>query len=135
MMKIATTSKPCLKLSSFKRIYKSNWHNKGDWTKDSIDLIYSMKTLKSIVFSILLIACNNNSNSFPQSGLSPEQIIETFFGIYDSEGVDPALKYVFSLNKWIISDKEGLNELTNPLKDLISRVGEYQGKELIVKKV
>ncbi len=93
-----------------------------------------MKAFKVVLLGLILIACNSKSNSFSQSDLTPEQIVEVFFNQYDSEGIDSALEYIFSTNKWIAGNKEGLNNLKSPLKDLVSQVGEYRGKELIAKK-
>lgn len=90
-----------------------------------------MKNYKVVLVSIYLFACNTNSNSFPQKSLGPEQIIEKFFDVFISEGTDPALEYILSTNQWI---NDGDIELKSSVKKLISQLGTYNGKELIVKR-
>ncbi|NJN28515.1 MAG: hypothetical protein HC819_22340 [Cyclobacteriaceae bacterium] len=90
-----------------------------------------MKTYKAILLCIALVACNTNSNSFSQSDLTPEKIIEKFFGLYDSEGAQNALEFILSTNRWVNEDS---NELKTSFQNLTGQLGSYHGNELITKR-
>lgn len=90
-----------------------------------------MKISKVLLLCIVLIACDTNSNSFSQSDLTPEMIVEKFFILYDSEGSDSALDFITSTNRWIVG---GSSEMKNSFQELTNQMGNYQGNEFIVKR-
>lgn len=61
-------------------------------------------------------------------------MIDEFFTLYKSKGVDPPLDYLFGTNKWMNNSKEQIEEVKSKLNSTIKQVGEYYGHDLITKK-
>ena len=81
------------------------------------------------VFAFLFIPCIGNSQDTP-----PEEIARRFFELYESEGSDQAVDYVFSTNKWLNGEKTTVEAIKTQLKKGIAIIGQYYGYELAEKK-
>ena len=88
--------------------------------------------LNLIVIGLAICSC---SDAISQSGepLTPEKINEHFFDLYDSKGTSEALEFIFSTNDWI--NETQTSEVKNKLVELTKQLGNYQGKEVLVKTI
>jgi len=55
----------------------------------------------------------------------PKDIIDKFFNLYESNGADDALDYIFSTNKWMKNSQKSIDDLKYKLKGTIELIGEY----------
>ena len=88
--------------------------------------------MKRISFFWLLLAClaTQISNAVAQS--TPEEIVVRFFKVFEEKGPNEAVDYVFSTNKWMARNQDGLQNLKNQLGTLINIIGQYYGHDEII---
>ncbi|MGN6440188.1 MAG: hypothetical protein ACTHMM_26915 [Agriterribacter sp.] len=84
--------------------------------------------------SFLVIATLVSSFTFSFGQNNPTEISDKFFHIYKKEGVDQALTYLFSTNKFSVEIQENLDELKQNLVKATNDVGEFEGTDLLAKK-
>jgi hypothetical protein len=65
---------------------------------------------------------------------SAEDVAAHFFDLFQSKGVDDAVDYIYSTNKWLASEKATADNIKMQLKKGIGIIGQYYGYELIEKK-
>lgn len=80
------------------------------------------------IFLILLVFVS--ISTFAQN--EPDDIIKEFFELYESNGTDAALDYIFSTNKWLKESQAGIDDLKSQLNSTIKLIGEYYGYSPIV---
>jgi hypothetical protein len=65
----------------------------------------------------------------------PKALIDSFFNVYKTKGVDKAFDGIFSTNPWMIQrSKDEIDNVKVQLKSIIQIVGEYYGYEKITQK-
>jgi hypothetical protein len=74
-------------------------------------------------------------NSLAQVQAEPQKIIDEFFKLYKEKNSDAALDYVFGTNKWMNESKDQIDNVKFKLNSTLKQLGEYQGYDLITKKV
>ncbi len=89
-----------------------------------------MNKIILLVFAISFFTTNIDTT---QAQSSPDEIITSFFKLYEEKGADDAVNYVFSTNKWMAKNQDGIMNLRTQLKSLINIVGKYHGHEEIIK--
>jgi len=90
-----------------------------------------MKNLRLICFSLLLSTFIGHTSLAQEQ---PEDVTAQFFELYETEGSDAAVDYVFSTNKWLNSEQATIGAIKTQLLKGISIIGQYYGYELIEKK-
>ena len=65
---------------------------------------------------------------------TPEKLIDQFFETYTSSGPREALTELYQTNKWMERNKDDLEKVKSQLEGLVNIVGDYYGKEFILKK-
>jgi hypothetical protein len=65
---------------------------------------------------------------------TPEDLIDKFFKTYISSGSTEALSELYATNPWMERIKDDLEKVKSQLEGVINIVGDYYGKDLIVKK-
>lgn len=87
---------------------------------------------KCLIFILLQLPLLLSSRLSAQT--TPEEITTHFFELYQSQGSDAAVDYVFSTNKWLNNEKTAVETIKAQLKKGIAIVGQYYGYDLIEKK-
>ena len=92
-----------------------------------------MKYLKVFyLLSILGIVSCRQSNQ----DQSYEPFFKSFFSKYEKEGVKESLNYVYSTNKWILSEHATeTKDIISKLEDFTRNLGKYSGNKLLKEKV
>ncbi len=65
---------------------------------------------------------------------SPEELVINFFDLYTSSGPRNALTELYKTNSWMERNLDDLEKVKSQLEGFVNLVGEYYGKDLIVKK-
>ncbi|MEM6395360.1 MAG: hypothetical protein AAF741_03365 [Bacteroidota bacterium] len=65
---------------------------------------------------------------------TPEAIIDSFFVLFESEGVDQAVDYIYASNPWISGKTDAIRTLKNQMSNLKDEefIGEFYGYDPIV---
>ncbi|HLT74753.1 MAG TPA: hypothetical protein VKZ68_06690 [Ohtaekwangia sp.] len=84
--------------------------------------------MKNFFISSMFILCCT-SVSLAQSGSDGQQIINRFFELYKTKGADAGLDYIFSTNKWMDLEGEGVRHVHSELSNIIGLIGNYLGHE------
>jgi len=85
--------------------------------------------MKKVLPIVLLLI---SVNSFAQN--DPQKMIDEFFNLYKSKGVDTSLDYLFGTNKWMDNSKDQIEGVKFKLNGTLKMLGEYYGYNLITKK-
>ncbi len=80
-----------------------------------------------IVITILILFFSTSSIYAQKNG---NDIIEKFFTLYEKNPIE-AVDYVFSTNKWMARNQDGVDNLKNQLKNSLDLIGTYRGYEII----
>ncbi|WP_375238099.1 hypothetical protein [Aurantibacter sp.] len=83
-----------------------------------------MKKIILITFVLFI------SNSL-KSQTSTDEILNKFFVIYEASPFE-AVDYVYSTNKWMERNIDGIEDVKNKMRTFLGLVGEYYGYEEIV---
>jgi hypothetical protein len=86
-----------------------------------------MKQFIFLVLMVFFISCNNKSkNEYPK------YLVDNFFEIYETKGVNDALDSIFQTNEYMIQQsKSDIETLKESLSSLLNTVGNYHGYEII----
>ena len=87
--------------------------------------------MKSLVLTFCLL-CIAVAPSNAQ--MTPEALIDQFFETYLAQGSSAALDEFYSTNEWMTRSQDAVDNLKSQFVNLTSLVGEYHGRDLIVKK-
>jgi hypothetical protein len=90
-----------------------------------------MRTAIYFVLPFLFIIANSKELRAQENA---EDVTGHFFELFQSKGVDEAVDYIYSTNKWLVSDKTTADNIKMQLKKGIAIIGQYYGYELIGKK-
>ena len=71
---------------------------------------------------------------FVQAQSTPEELIDKFFNTYVSEGASIALDELYATNKWMQRKTDAIESLKNKFEDLPSLLGEYYGRDLLLRR-
>ncbi|PLX11483.1 MAG: hypothetical protein C0594_03610 [Marinilabiliales bacterium] len=84
---------------------------------------------KSLLLSLFLLI---SFHVFSQ--VTYQEIIDTFFELYETKNSDEAIEYIFETNPWI----KKTDPLTQKIKESFNKalpiIGDYHGKELVSEK-
>lgn len=64
---------------------------------------------------------------------TPDELIASFFQLYEEKGSDEAIDFIFSTNKWMARNQDGITKLKTQLRSLIDIVGTYYGHDEITR--
>ena len=65
---------------------------------------------------------------------TPESLVDKFFDTYLSQGTSAALDEFYATNTWMDRNRDATEKLKSQFANLPSLVGDYYGRDLIVKK-
>lgn len=82
-----------------------------------------MKNIFLIYLFAFLFSC---SESKPQN-----DVVNSFFDIFEEKGSDQAIGYLFSTNKWNSGSEEQIKEVKKELKKTTDQLGKFYGFEYI----
>jgi hypothetical protein len=86
-----------------------------------------MKQFIFLVLMVSFISCDNKSkNEYPK------YLVDNFFEIYETKGVNDALDNIFQTNEYMIKQsKSDIETLKESLYSHLNTVGNYHGYEII----
>lgn len=87
----------------------------------------------STKLNLIILAVFTLFTASLQAQNSEKDIPEKFFTIFENDPLK-AIDYVFSTNKWMERNIDGIENLKNKYKDLLPLIGEYYGYEKITEK-
>lgn len=95
------------------------------------------KTILFVCFTFLifrLLAQTEKPNLHATTFDSYENIIDSFFTLYESKNPTLALDFLFYTNPWLKNSPDKTSLINTNLNATIKILGDYSGKEFIVKK-
>jgi hypothetical protein len=85
-----------------------------------------MKIVLFIFFALTSLSLSAQSD--------PQKIIDEFFGLYETKGVDRSMDFIFGTNKWMDKSRDQIEEVKLKLNSAVKLMGDYYGYNLITKK-
>ena len=86
-----------------------------------------MKRFIFLVLMTVFVSCNNKDKNE-----SPKYLVNNFFEIYETKGVNVALDNIFQTNEYMVKQsKSDIETLKESLSSFINLIGNYHGYEII----